>query len=133
MAAVVSEPIAERRLASRTTDHEVVTARVRPGRHVSVIDLSGAGALIESSHRLLPGTCVELHVENPERSMTVRGRVLRCAVSRVQASSVSYRGAIVFDRHLPWFANEEASGYRVHTSENRGGNAFRADATPHAL
>jgi ABC-type iron transport system FetAB ATPase subunit len=123
----------ERRLSPRTTAHDVVTARVRPGRQVSVIDLSASGALIETSHRLLPGTSVELHVEGTDRSATVRGRVLRCAVSQVRSSSVSYRGAIAFDLHLPWFVNEEESGYGVHTSEKRSGHTFRADATPQLL
>jgi hypothetical protein len=123
----------ERRLSPRTTAHDVVTARVRPGRQVSIIDLSASGALIETSHRLLPGTDVELHVEGTDRSATMRGRVLRCAVSQVRSSSVSYRGAIAFERHLPWFVNEEGSGYGVHTSEKRSGQTFRADATPQLL
>jgi hypothetical protein len=33
----------------------------------------------------------------------VRGRVIRCAVSRVSASTVSYRAAIAFDREWPVF------------------------------
>jgi hypothetical protein len=123
----------DRRLAPRSTHHDIVNARVRPGRQVAVVDISSGGALIETSHRLLPGTSVELHVEQLERSVTVRGRVLRCAVARVQATSLSYRGAIAFDRHLPWFVNEQAAGYLVHTHESRTGNAFRADATPEVL
>ncbi len=133
MDSAVNKENAERRLNPRTTAHEIVTARVRPGRQVSVIDLSVSGALIETSHRLLPGTNVELQVEGTDRTMTIRGRVLRCAVSQVRSSSLSYRGAIAFDRHLPWFVNAEESGYAVHTSEKRSGNAFRADATPQLL
>jgi hypothetical protein len=123
----------DRRLAPRSTDHDIVNARVRPGRQAAVVDISSSGALIETFHRLLPGTSVELHVEQADRSLTVRGRVLRCAVSRVQSSSLSYRGAIAFDRHLPWFVNEETRGYVVHTNESRSGNAFRAHATPEVL
>jgi len=123
----------DRRLAARSTNHDIVSARVRPGRQVAVIDISSGGALIETHHRLLPGTSVELHVEQSDRRITLRGRVLRCAVSRVQPSAVSYRGAIAFDRHLPWFVNEPARGYVVHTSESRSGNAFRADATHDVL
>jgi len=133
MGSTVSDDKRERRLSPRTTAHDVVTARVRPGRQVSVIDLSAGGALIETSHRLLPGTHVELHVEGTDRSATVRGRVVRCAVSQLRSSSVSYRGAIVFERDLAWFVNEEGLGYGVHTSEKRSGHPFRADATPQLL
>jgi hypothetical protein len=129
----MSDEQTERRRSPRTTAHDVVAARVRPGRHASVIDLSAGGALIETFHRLLPGTTVELQVEATDRSATMRGRVVRCAVSQVRSSSVSYRGAIAFDRHLPWFENEGAFGYGVHTSENRSGLPFRADATPQRL
>ena len=37
----------------------------------------------------------------------VKGRVLRCTIVRVYASSVCYRGAIAFDRDLPWFIESE--------------------------
>jgi hypothetical protein len=129
----MSEERTERRNSPRTTAHDVVAARVRPGRQVSVIDLSASGALVETSHRLLPGTTVELQVDATDRSATMRGRVMRCAVSQVRSSLVCYRGAIAFERHLPWFVNEEGSGYGVHTSENRSGHPFRADATPQLL
>src|SRR5262249_19211181 len=81
-------------------------ARVRPGHRARLVDISCAGALVETHCRLLPGTSVELHVETETAQASVRGHVLRCFVVRVLPSSVSYRGAIRFDRHLPWFADE---------------------------
>jgi hypothetical protein len=63
----------------------------------------------------------------------VRGRVLRCAVCRLGASSVCYRGAIVFDRHLPWFEDDAGNGYGVPSSERRPGGPRRADATPQVV
>jgi hypothetical protein len=83
-------------------EHGIVSARVRPGHGAQVIDVSAGGALIETTHRLLPGSVVELHVDRGGHHACVRGRVLRCAVVRVRPASVAYRGAIGFDRDLPW-------------------------------
>ena len=96
-----------------TNDHGIVSARVRPGHDVAVIDVSAGGALVEGDYRLMPGTAVDLQLEASGERAAVRGRVLRCAVARLHPTSVCYRGAIRFDRHLPWFVDEEASGYTV--------------------
>ena len=120
----------ERRRAPRHHDvkaHGIVSARVRPGHQAELIDVSAGGVLLETSHRLLPGSHVELHVETQSRRDNIRGRVLRCAVVGVRASGVSYRGAIGFDRHLPWFI--EPDGYVVPTTESRAGRPPRADVT----
>jgi hypothetical protein len=87
-------------------EHGIVSARVRPGHRARLIDVSAGGALIETGHRLLPGTSVELQVETGTRKANVRGHVVRCAVVRVRPTWVCYRGAIAFDRHLPWFIEE---------------------------
>jgi hypothetical protein len=84
-------------------EHRIVSACVHPGHSARLIDVSAAGALIETSHRLLPGSAVELRVETGTNQASVRGRVVRCAVVRLRPSWVCYRGAIAFDRHLPWF------------------------------
>ncbi len=88
-------------------DHGIVSTRVRPGHRAMLINISAGGALIETPHRLLPGTNVELHVERNNYRANVRGRVLRCAVVRVRPSWLCYRGAIGFDRCLPWFIEPE--------------------------
>ena len=107
-------------------DHGIVAARVRPGHAVSLIDVSEAGALVETDRRLLPGAPVELQFETPRHHAAVRGRVVRCAVSRVQSAAICYRGAISFDRHLPWFADSEEPGYAIPTAEPRPSAADRA-------
>ena len=120
----------ERRCARRHHDvqtHGIVSARVRPGHQADLIDASAGGVLIETSHRLLPGSYVELHVETQSRRDNVRGRVLRSAVVGIRATSVRYRGAIGFDRHLPWFI--EPDGYVVPTAESRAGRPPRVDVT----
>jgi hypothetical protein len=85
--------------------HGIVSACVRPGHRARLIDVSAGGALIETGHRLLPGTSVELQVQTGTDRASIRGQVLRCAVVRVRPTWVCYRGAIAFDRHLPWFVD----------------------------
>lgn len=119
------------RRRGRVQDHGIVRARVRPGHLVTVIDVSAGGACVETDHRLLPGSCVELHVESENRRVCLRGRVVRCAVARVRPASIGYRGAIAFDRHLPWF--EDDGGYDVPSIEKRSESRFRATATPEAI
>ena len=87
-------------------EHRIVAASVRPGHRARVIDVSAGGALIETSQRLLPGTSVELQVETGTSRESIRGQVVRCAVVRLRPTWVCYRGAIAFDRHLPWFVDE---------------------------
>ena len=88
-------------------DHGIVSMQVRPGHRAMLINIGAGGALIETGRRLLPGASVDLLLERPHYRASVRGRVLRCAVVRVQAASVCYRGAIRFDRSLPWFVEHE--------------------------
>ena len=121
----------DRRQARRVFDpleHGIRSVRIRPGHTAAaVVDVSAAGALLETGHRLLPGTFVELHVETEHHRTRVRGRVVRCAVFSVKAATVCYRGGIAFDRELPWFVREE--GYGIHGAEHRESHRGRADAT----
>jgi hypothetical protein len=115
---------------STVQDHGIVSARVRPGHHAAVLDVSAGGALIETEHRLLPGTAVELQMETSSRRASMKGRVLRCSVSGLQASSIRYRGAIGFDRQLSWFPEEGSGRYGVAGSGTRAALGFRAEHTP---
>ena len=108
--------------------HGIIRARVRPGDEVSLVDVSAGGALIETSHRLLPGACVELHLRREAADAVMRGRVLRCSVARLCANTVSYRGAIAFERALPWFADDAFSGYSLPGPENRTSASPRVGA-----
>ena len=99
-------------------EHGIVSARVRGGREVSIVDISAAGVLIETTHRLLPGSSVELQLTTSDGAIAVRGRVLRSAVSRVVASIVWYRGAMHLERHLSWLGEyPRATGYPVPVAE----------------
>ena len=121
---------ADRRVNRRRREvheHGIVRARIRPGHLATVVDVSAGGVLVDTAHRLLPGTNVELQLESEHRSAKIRGRVVRCSVARVSPESVNYRGAIAFDRHLPWY--EEDDGYDVPNVEKRSGTSFRAPDT----
>jgi hypothetical protein len=86
------------RRRGRSEEYGLVSARVRPGHDIEVLDVSSGGVLVESSQRLLPGATVELHLQ-PDAGPPhlVRGRVLRCYVARLHANLLSYRGAIAFE------------------------------------
>jgi len=110
-------------------EHGIISARVRPGRFVAVIDVSAGGALIEISQRLLPGTSVDLQLETAHRRTSLRGRVLRCAVTQLHSTAVSYRAAIAFDRQWPPFVESERSEYPVPTAEGQPAATERVGST----
>ena len=76
--------------------HALSRVRLRAGRELTVINMSIAGALVEGSTRLLPGTNVDVHVTAAQGRVLVRARVLRCAVWAVTADVIHYRGALAF-------------------------------------
>ncbi len=81
----------------------LVAARLRPGRDISVLDLSSGGALVEAGVRLLPGAPFVLQLVGADGwCPSIRGTVLRCHVSALDPSTgVRYRAALAFDRALP--------------------------------
>jgi hypothetical protein len=50
-------------------------------------------------------------------------------VARLRATSVWYRAAICFDRHLPWFVRTSAGEYDVPTGETTAPPVRRAAAS----
>lgn len=120
-----------RRRLQQIEEHGVVATRVRPGYRADLVDVSAAGALIETSYRLLPGTSVELHLETDAARTNIRGRVLRSTVVRVRPSSVCYRGAIAFDRNLPWYVADPEHAADHH--EMRTMDPQRVAMTPEVL
>jgi hypothetical protein len=101
------------RRASDAVEHGIVCARVRPGHAAIVVDVSPDGALIETGHRLLPGTVVVLHFESLDRRESLRGRVLRSTVAGVRASGISYRGAIHFETPLTCLSSVRGPEYQL--------------------
>jgi hypothetical protein len=73
-------------------------ARIRPGRDVIVVDLSGCGALVEGPWRFRPGGRYDLALTLAAEVTTVRARVTRCYVARLdRGAGVRYRAALAFD------------------------------------
>lgn len=112
---------------ARDEDHGMGTVRVRPGHHAKMLNVSPGGVLIETGRGMSPGRTVDLQIETEKHRTVVRGRVLRCTVIQLLASHVTYRSAIAFDRHLPWFVFEH--GYAVPAVEHRIGREERASTT----
>ena len=91
----------ERRRAPRripAADEPLSRVRLRLGNHLTVVDLSNCGALIEGPSRLLPGTHVEVHIVTADGRVLARSRVVRAYVHHLERDVIHYRGAISFDR-----------------------------------
>lgn len=90
----------DRRLAPRDTPPAfglVDAAVVRPGLPVSVVAMSGLGALVESHTPIRPGARTELTLDAPDgRRWPVGVEVLRCWVSAL--APMRYRAALRFER-----------------------------------
>jgi hypothetical protein len=93
----------ERRTAARRTpapDETLARLRLRTGRELAVVEIGDAGALVEGTARLLPGTHIEVHVVTREGRTLVRSRVTRAWVFAVAADILQYRAALVFDARV---------------------------------
>ena len=81
----------------------VVGARLRPGVTVTVVDLSGHGALVETATRVRPGSRAELCVDLGGRSITTAATVTRAAVSALdRRRGAVYHVALRFDAPVAW-------------------------------
>ena len=121
--------IRERRAAPRTRtvrEHGIEQARIRPGREAAVIDVSAGGILIDTHHRLLPGTTIELQLSIGDACTAVRGRVLRSAVACLRHGRVLYRGAIAFDHPLASVSGLDGYAVPARTTDHHD---RREDAT----
>lgn len=93
---------AERRRFRRIGEAEqcaAAGARLRPGRDVSILNVSRGGACVEAASRVLPDTRVELQVTLSAWRWAVGAHVLRCHVSAlVEDQGARYRAALQFER-----------------------------------
>jgi len=115
-------------------EHTILSARVRPGHEVALINASAAGVLIETERRLQPGAAIDLTLVTAGDQVPVRGRVLRSCVARLRADRVAYRGAIGLDRHLPWLQEgTDPIGYPVPGADMRPRRREAVPPTPALL
>jgi len=94
----------ERRAEARhrtVGEHGVLTTRIVPGHQARLVDVSAAGALLDTPLRLLPGSSVHICFVTRRQRIAVRGEVVRCGVERL--GPLVYRGAVRFDRRLSLF------------------------------
>jgi len=86
---------------------------LRTGRELAVVNIGDAGALLEGTARLLPGTHVEVHVVTREGRTLVRSRVTRAWVFAVAADIMQFRAALAFDARVntapSWVATTRAT------------------------
>ena len=124
---------ADRRTAARRTpaaDETLARLRLRTGRELAVVNIGDAGALLEGTARLLPGTHVEVHVVTREGRTLVRSRVTRAWVFAMAADILQYRAALVFEARVntapSWVAttrtapSSAATGSRYPNQNNPG-------------
>ena len=84
--------------------------RLQYGPSVSLVDLSIGGAAFEAERPLRPGAATVLELGADHEQRVVAGRIVRCEVVALQATSMRYRGACVFGRPLRWTERFSASG-----------------------
>jgi PilZ domain len=93
---------ADRRVHRRFSASElngIRDARIKFGPHVSLIDVSAGGALLESDTRLPPESEAMLELIGSSGLLAVPFRVLRCQVAAL-GQSMRYRGACAFKTPL---------------------------------
>jgi hypothetical protein len=97
--------------------------RLQYGPSVSLIDLSTGGASFEAERPLRPGaaTVLELGAEHEQR--VVAGRIIRCEVVELRATSMRFRGACVFGRPLRWTEQFPSIGVSTPTPAQPSGPA----------
>jgi len=109
---LLNEGKSDRRRSRRrmpASDEPLSQVRLRAGRQLEVINVSGTGLLAEGEMRLLPGTHVDVHLVTAEGRLLIRSRVIRAFVCRVCRDRIDYRGAIVFERPV----STDAVGYPI--------------------
>jgi len=92
-------PMIERRQDQRCSAAamRVSLATLRPGRHVRVVDLSAAGALVQTERPLRPGSRVHIRLVLAHATVSVAARIIRCAVTAIHPEyGVVYRAALLF-------------------------------------
>lgn len=118
--------MSERRRTRRTHGSDL-SARVRPGHRVRVVDVSPGGASFDVLRPLRPGASVEVQFECEDAQLWLSATVLRCGVIAIDPDyGPTYRAAVSFHDTFPW-AWEAAThgGYGVPAPERRGDTGQR--------
>ena len=90
----------ERRSHPRLSGARVrqIAARVRPGRTVSLVDVSRFGALVEAATPLRPGARIDVHLADGDGQTALAAVVTRCRVCAIDPEAgVTYEAALSFE------------------------------------
>jgi hypothetical protein len=110
----VEKPVtiaAERRASTRLDAvnlHDLIRVRIKPGVDVAIVNVSTRGLAIETATRLVPGSTIDLRFSVCGDSISVRGRVLRCMVSRLTATHIRFRSAVHLETDIVSFNERSA-------------------------
>jgi hypothetical protein len=108
--ATVAVALAERRHERRVAGggpHFSANAVLRPGKPVTLLNISGRSALVQSIARLRPGAHTELQLSGAGARAAVKGRIERCYVAHLDP--VRYHGVVVFDERLEVGVDQQGS------------------------
>lgn len=73
-------------------------AVLRPGQHVTIINITSRGALVESDARLRPGANTEMQLAGPQTRTSVKVKLDRCWVTALDP--LRYRGVVLFESRV---------------------------------
>jgi len=88
---------------------EGLRGRVRPGPSLVIVNLSAAGALVESGGQLRPGARIDVHLETDDDRWLVCAVVSRCSVAAIDPR-VMYHAALCFTERCDWVRETETQG-----------------------
>jgi hypothetical protein len=92
----MSHPDGEKRDAERIQILGELRGEVMIFQPVAIKEISIGGADIESGFALQPNSLHDFRLSLGERSVVVKGRVVRCAISDVDQEIVLYRSGVEF-------------------------------------
>jgi hypothetical protein len=85
-----------------------ISARIRGGQEITVINVSASGALIEGTRPLRPGARVDVHLSMDVRRVVLAAHVARCLVAAIDADrGITYQAALSFDQRFEWCCEED--------------------------
>jgi PilZ domain len=106
----MDRPVEDRRREVRAAGPLVrrISALVRPGQWVLVLDLSPTGALVAALRPLRPGAVVHVHLASDGAKATLRAAVVRCLVAAMDAERMVYHAALRFEETSEWVRERQA-------------------------
>ena len=120
--------MSERRRTVRTRGSGI-SARVRPGHRVHVVDVSAGGALLEAARPLRPGADIEVQFERADCRVRVSARVVRCDVTAIDPErGPTYRAGVSFNEALDWVREDATLDGHALPDESGRRSRNRSDA-----